>query len=100
MSNKQNDILIDAMKDSLNEYQLNNIKIINGISDRNDWSRLPSGILSCVACGQHKITAPILNFFNFDGDRLMCYDCQNTNTKPFDEKKFWQDKQRLATNYN
>lgn len=48
----------------------------------NDWTdlisifRLKGG--ACVKCGGD-ITASNLQFFNFDVERVMCYECQNSN---------------------
>ena len=32
--------------------------------------------LYCVRCGNHTLTYPILLFFDFDPEKLMCYRCQ------------------------
>ena len=100
MSNQQNDILLENFYESLNEYQKNNIEIMQGVKDFKNWQHLPTGILKCVACGERKITAPIMQFFNWEGSRFTCYDCQNENKEPLDEKEFMLDKQALVTNYN
>ena len=84
----------------MNTYQIHNKQIMEGVTDFRNWQHLPTGILRCVACGQHNITAPIMNYFNWDGSRFTCRKCQDENKEPFDEKAFILDKHYLATNIN
>jgi len=35
-----------------------------------------SSLLACVSCGYHRITCPIVEFYAFNGAKLLCYECQ------------------------
>jgi len=64
----------------LNVWQRDNLSILSPITllalKQGDWRNTPSSLLCCVSCGKHRITTPILAFFNYQGERVLCYDCQ------------------------
>lgn len=84
----------------MNDYQKNNIEVMKDVKDYTKLQNLPTGILMCVSCGKHKITGPIVKFFNWDAHRLTCYGCQKENKEPFDERAFMIDKHQLAINHD
>jgi len=64
----------------LNKWQRNNLELLCPITlatlKSGDWRNTPSSLLRCVNCGKHQITTPILKFFNYQGERVLCYECQ------------------------
>ncbi len=42
-----------------------------------DWRNTFVRFLACVECGEHQITTPIYQFYNWDARLVMCYDCQD-----------------------
>jgi hypothetical protein len=67
---------------SLNQHQQSNIEILDPKTlqklKNGYWSNAPTFILKCVRCGKSgRITMPIVDYFNYDGTKLLCYECQD-----------------------
>jgi hypothetical protein len=67
----------------LNKYARNNINVLDPITismlKNNDWRNTPSGLLRCVRCGLHRISTPIIVYFNYQAECLLCRRCQTIN---------------------
>lgn len=64
----------------MNNFQIHNLTILRPPVLKKlrsgEWRDSPYPILQCVKCGQYRITTPILAFFNYRGDKILCYNCQ------------------------
>jgi hypothetical protein len=65
----------------LNQFMRNNLKILDSKTleklKEENWRNAPTLILKCVKCGKSgRITMPIVQFCNYDGTKIKCYQCQ------------------------
>lgn len=73
----------------INEYQKLNIEILeeeraDGKTQKQhaikgNWTYGLSGVCKCVSCGKRNLTYPIMKFFNWDGNKFLCWKCQLKN---------------------
>lgn len=67
-------------KKILNNIQRTNLSllvpIIVGELKSGNWRNSPSPLLRCIKCGGYKITTPIIQFYGYLGEKLVCYECQ------------------------
>ena len=74
----------------LNQWQRDNISFLSPIIVASlragDWRHAPIGMLRCVACGKHVLSGRILEYYQFRGDTLRCYQCQKLiPNKPYEQ---------------
>ncbi|MFA5061949.1 MAG: hypothetical protein WC526_02295 [Patescibacteria group bacterium] len=74
----------------LNQYARHNISVLDPITvsllKSGDWRDTPSGLLRCVKCGRHGVSTPIIVFFNYQGEKILCYGCQKIiNNKLYEQ---------------
>lgn len=81
-------------KKILSKIQRANLSLLDpmivGELKTNNWRNSPAPLLRCVMCGKYKITTPIIQFFNYLGERLVCYDCQNLSKSNLKSYEFNQ----------
>jgi len=68
-------------KKILSNIQRTNLSLLDSLVveelKNHNWRNSPAPLLRCVKCGKYKITTPIIQFFNYLGEKLVCYECQN-----------------------
>jgi len=64
----------------LNKWQRENISILDysmvELIKKNQYARAGTSLLYCCSCGSNNITGPIVEYFNYEPTRLICYKCQ------------------------
>jgi len=82
----------------MNIKQSQNIRVLTpdvvGVLKKRQWLDASTALLVCVGCNKKNITGPIVAFFNFQGENLLCYSCQKLSqatevlpTTPLSAKK-------------
>lgn len=65
---------------NFNQYQLQNVRILTpdvvGVIQKRQWKDASTALLVCTGCGKRNITGPIVSFFKYKGENLLCYQCQ------------------------
>lgn len=70
---------------NLNKFARNNLAILTPITiellKSGDFRQTPAPIMKCVSCGGYRITTNIMSWFDWNGARFECYQCQEKATK-------------------